>query len=65
MAFCKNCNKKYFNYDNDAGTYLEMFCSTKCETQFENLQNCRHADSILAQSIQKTMKFTGLKIAGD
>ena len=37
MAICIHCKKKYFNYDNDAGTYKEMFCSKECEAKNEKI----------------------------
>ena len=35
MAICIYCKKQYFNYDSDAGTFKEMFCSEVCESENE------------------------------
>lgn len=32
---CQNCGRKYWNRDEDAGTFLERFCSAKCEDENE------------------------------
>ena len=36
MAKCQQCNKEYWCYDEDAGTYKEWFCSKKCEEEWED-----------------------------
>ena len=35
MAICKYCGKNYSNYDNDAGTYKEWYCSITCEQKVD------------------------------
>ena len=35
MAVCIQCKKNYFNYDSDAGSFKELFCSEKCENENE------------------------------
>jgi hypothetical protein len=46
MAICNYCKKKYFNYDSDAGTYKENFCSIECAQKRDkeidrcSAQNC-------------------------
>lgn len=33
---CNWCNKQYHVYDSDAGTFLEHFCSQKCNDIVED-----------------------------